>query len=65
MEATLKERVNAIEKQLAELSRKVAGSSDGTTGKNWRSSVGMLPRDEISAEADRLGQEWRARQTEP
>lgn len=52
-----------LEKKLEELTRKVTGVS--SPNKDWRSTVGMLPHDEISEEADQLGREWREQQTEP
>jgi len=64
MEATIEERVGALEKQLAELTRKVTGVGEAPE-KDWRAAVGTLPHDEVSEEADRLGREWREQQTEP
>jgi len=53
-----------LERKLEELTRKVTGVP-ASPNKDWRSTVGMLPHDELSEEADRLGREWREKQTEP
>jgi hypothetical protein len=63
MESTLEQRVMDLEKRVAELTAKVTGS--GSVRKDWRKTVGMLPDDEISREADRLGREWREEQRRP
>lgn len=64
MDATIETRIQKLERQVAELTEKVTGVA-GSTAKDWRSSVGMLPKDEISEEADRLGRQWREEQSEP
>jgi len=63
-EQLLEQRVIDLEKKLEELTRKVTGAPS-SPNKDWRSTVGMLPHDELSEEADRLGREWREKQTEP
>ena len=62
MESTLAQRVGELERKLEQLTRKRSGVS--SPNKNWRETVGMLPHDEMSEEADRLGREWREQQTE-
>ena len=64
MQATIEKRILDLERQVAILTQRVTGTS-GATVKDWRSTVGMLPRDEISEEADRLGREWREKHSEP
>jgi hypothetical protein len=60
METAIEKRLEDLEKQVAELATLV---KEPELGKDtWRSSVGMLPKDDISEEADRLGQEWRKMQ---
>jgi hypothetical protein len=64
MEATIETRIQKLERQVAELTEKVTGVNH-PTGKDWRATIGMLPKDDISEEADRLGREWREGQSEP
>lgn len=63
MNGTLEERMSDLEQQVAELARKM--SEQNARKKDWRKTVGMLPLDEVSLEADRLGREWREQQKEP
>ena len=53
-----------IEERLAELERRFTQLCDEVLGlkpvkKDWRATVGMMPDDELSREAQRLGEEWR------
>jgi len=64
MDATIETRIETLERQVADLTTKVTGVA-ASGAKDWRSSVGMLPNDEISEEADRLGRQWREGQSEP
>ena len=58
METTLEKRIEDLEEQVSRLTEQVTGVSERPI-KDWRSSVGMLPQDQISEQADRLGREWR------
>ena len=51
------ERLLDLEKQFAELRALVLRLAPRQ--KDWRSTVGMMPDDEVSRSADRLGREWR------
>ena len=51
------ERLLELEKQFAELRALVLRLTPRQ--KDWRSTVGMMPDDEVSRSADRLGREWR------
>lgn len=58
---------SAVEQRLAELERQFGELRDHIIGlkpvkKDWLSTVGMLPDDEITRSAFRLGREWRERQ---
>ena len=57
MKNSVEERVNELEKQLAELTAKVLKLTPVT--KDWRQTVGTLRDDELAREADRRGAEWR------
>ena len=59
----LAERLAELERQFTELRDEVLGLK--AVKKDWRSTVGMIPDDEISRSAFRLGAEWRRQQTEP
>jgi len=63
METTIEERLHDLEKQVADLTATVLRLTPPV--KDWRRTVGTLPYDEISREADRLGREWREQQREP
>jgi hypothetical protein len=63
MDSAIEERVTQLEAQVAELTRQVLGVKPRE--KDWRRTVGMLPHDEMSLEADRLGHEWRMQQRDP
>jgi hypothetical protein len=56
MPETIERRLDEIEKRVAELGALVGA---GPRKKDWLATVGTLPDDEISREADRLGQEYR------
>ena len=55
METALEKRLENLEKQVAALTEIVKEPDPYS----WRSSVGMLPQDEISLKADEMGSEWR------
>lgn len=63
MNATLEERMELLEKTVADLRATVLRLSP--VKKDWRSTVGTLTDDEMSREADRLGMEYRQQQVEP
>ena len=59
-EATLEERVATLEQLVAHLLQTTA---PGERPKDWRRTVGYMPDDEITREAERLGREYRKQQT--
>ena len=61
MTTTLEQRVEELEKQVAELSAQVLGLKPRK--KDWESTVGILEDDEITRSAERLGREYREQQT--
>ncbi|MGV3663380.1 MAG: hypothetical protein ACO1TE_24630 [Prosthecobacter sp.] len=58
MEQTLETRVAHLEQTLTHLTAKVLQLTP--IKKDWQSTLGMLPDDELSREAERLGREYRA-----
>ena len=54
---SIEERFAQLEKQFAELRAEVLGLQP--RAKDWRRTVGMMPDDEYSRSAARLGREWR------
>ena len=54
---SIEERFIRLEKQFSELRAEVLGLQPRT--KDWRRTVGMMPDDEMSRSAARLGREWR------
>ena len=61
MSQQLEQRVEDLEKKVAELSAQILGLQPPK--KDWRRTVGSLPDDELSREAERLGREYRQQQT--
>ncbi len=58
MEAnSVEERLTRIERDFDELKRQVLGLKP--RAKAWRDTVGMIPDDELSRSAEKLGREWR------
>lgn len=55
--ASLQQRFDALEKEFAALRDRVLGTKPAK--KDWRTTIGMMPDDEFSREAQRLGSEWR------
>jgi len=55
--SSLEERFAQLERQFADLRAEVLGLPPRT--KDWRRTVGMMPDDELSRSAARLGREWR------
>ncbi len=55
--SSVEERFAQLEKQIAELRAEVLGLQP--RAKDWRRTVGMMPDDEMSRSAARLGREWR------
>jgi hypothetical protein len=60
MEATAEQRLESLEKAVAELRAKVLQLSP--VKRDWRSTVGMFADDETFDEAVRLGEEYRKQQ---
>ena len=58
MPETLEQRLDEVEKKVAELGA-IVGAGPGR--KDWLSTVGTLPDDAMSREAERLGREYRER----
>ncbi len=58
----IEERFARLEKQFSELRAQVLGLQ--SPPKDWRRTVGMMPDDEMSRSAARLGREWRERANE-
>jgi len=56
MPETLEQRLDEIEKRVAELGAIVGAAP---RRKDWLATVGTWPEDEISRDAERLGQEYR------
>jgi hypothetical protein len=61
MSQTLEKRVEELESKVAELSAQVLHLQPPR--KDWRRTVGSMPDDEITREAERLGREYRKQQT--
>lgn len=62
MEQTLENRVAHLEQTLAQLTAKVLQLTP--VKKDWQATLGMLPDNELSREAERLGRDYRASQTD-
>ena len=61
MNPTLEQRVEELEKKIAELTSQLAEAKP--RGKDWRRSIGVFANDPDYDEAMRLGREWREAQT--
>ena len=61
MSQMLEKRVEELERKIAELSAQVLELR--MPSKDWRRTVGSMPNDEITREAERLGREYRKQQT--
>ena len=61
MSQQLEQRVEELEKKVAELSAQILGLQP--PAKDWRRTVGSMPDDELTREAEHLGQEYRQQQT--
>ncbi|MEI6818528.1 MAG: hypothetical protein WCL19_02890 [Verrucomicrobiota bacterium] len=56
METTsVEDRLKRIEREFEELKHEVLRPR----AKEWRRTVGMIPDDEVSRSAEKLGREWR------
>ncbi|MEX1114148.1 MAG: hypothetical protein WEB53_02795 [Akkermansiaceae bacterium] len=55
--STVEERLTRIEREFDELKHDVLGLKPNA--KSWRQTVGMIPDDEVSRSAEKLGREWR------
>lgn len=58
MEQTLENRVAYLEQTLAQLTTKVLQLTP--VKKGWQNTLGMLPDDDLSREAEQLGREYRS-----
>lgn len=54
---TVEERLSRIEREFDELKHGVLGLK--SRAKAWSLTVGMIPDDELSRSAEKLGREWR------
>ena len=54
---SVEERLTRIERDFDELKRQVLGLKP--RNKAWRDTVGVIPDDELSRSAEKLGREWR------
>jgi len=54
---TVEERLTRIEREFEELKHEVLGLNP--RAKFWRQTVGAIPDDELSRNAEKLGREWR------
>jgi len=61
MSQTIEKRVEDLEKQVAALSQQVLDLRP--LKKDWRRTIGSLPEDEMTREAERFGREYRKQQT--
>ncbi len=61
MSETLEQRVEDLERQVADLSEQVLNLR--RPKKDWWRTVGSIPDDEITREAERLGRDYRNQQT--
>lgn len=61
MSQTLEQRVEELEKKVAELSAQILGLRPRE--KNWQRTSGTLADDELTREAEALGREYRQQQT--
>ncbi len=61
MSQTFEKRVEELERKVAELSAQVLDLRPSR--KDWHRTIGSLPDDEITREAERLGREYRQQQT--
>ena len=61
MSQTLEKRVEELEQKVARLSAEVLRLHPPR--KDWRRTVGSMPDDELTREAERLGREYRQQQT--
>ena len=54
---TVEERMTRLEREFDEIKHQVLGLKP--RAKAWRDTVGAMPDDELSRDAERLGREWR------
>ena len=54
---TVEEHLTRIEREFDELMHEDLGLKP--RAKSWRQTVGMIPDDELSRNAEKLGREWR------
>ena len=63
LEQTLKQRVEALEQEVAEL--KLRLQKRPVVTKDWHNSLGIIEDTPFAREAFALGEEWRKSQTDP
>jgi hypothetical protein len=61
MSQLLEKRVEDLERKVADLSAQILDLRPSK--KDWTKTIGTIPDDEFTREADRLGQEYRKQQT--
>jgi hypothetical protein len=61
MPQKFKKRTSSIEKEVSTLRAKILNLK--SQKKNWRSTIGTLPYDKITIEAEKLGRKYREQQT--
>jgi hypothetical protein len=61
MAQTMEQRVEELERRISELTKQVLNLRPAN--KDWRSTVGSMPDDEMTREAERLGREYRKQQS--
>ena len=54
---TVEERLTRIEREFDNLKHEVLGLKPHV--KEWRNTVGVIPGDELSRHAEKLGRDWR------
>ena len=60
---TIEQRMERIERELDALKHQVLDLKP--QAKDWRSTVGKMPDDELSRNAERLSREWREQANKP
>ncbi len=60
---TVEQRLAELEQQFVELRNQVLGIKP--VKKDWRSTVGTMPDDDLTRSAYKLGEEWRKQEQEP
>jgi len=61
--ASVEERLGKLEREFEALRAEVLRLKP--IKKDWQRTIGMIPDDELSRSAERLGREWREQQVDP